>query len=137
MNALVYNLHWHTPGPELNFRSRILKFRLRLQKPRSFGRLYSHKFSSFSCSFSLWFFQELSFFRFLYSFYCKKSCQKWRKNIVEENSENDENIMMKIMTIYNRPKLRGFCNHNRNFNIRLRKFNSVFDVIDCWFVEPR
>ena len=26
---------------ELNFRSQILKFRLRLQKPRSFGRLYT------------------------------------------------------------------------------------------------
>ena len=32
---------------ELNFRSRILKFRLQLQKPRSFGRLYSHNFHHF------------------------------------------------------------------------------------------
>ena len=83
----------------LNFRSRILKFRLRLQKPRSFEASVGYiviNFLHFPCDFYIvaWarisFFRELSFFDFLHSFYCTKSCQKWRKNIVEENSENDE-----------------------------------------------
>ena len=33
---LNFRTFYHSFGPELNFRSRILKFRLRLQKPRSF-----------------------------------------------------------------------------------------------------
>ena len=60
-----------------------------------------------------------------------------KKNIVEENSENDEehndendeendeNYDYIIDRSFEASKLRGFCNHNRNFNIWLRKFNSA------------
>ena len=41
-------------------------------------------------------------------------------------------MMRKIMTWYNQPKLWGYCNRNRNFNIRLRKFNSESDQINRW-----
>ena len=33
---------------------------------------------------------RIIFFQFLYSFYCKKAAKNEKKNIVEENSENDE-----------------------------------------------
>ena len=56
---------------EFNFRSQILKFRFRLQMPRSFGRLYSHNFHNFSHFFhhyvpqhSHYFLQQYFFFIF-------------------------------------------------------------------------
>ena len=89
------------------------------------------------------------FFRFLYSFYCTKKLPKWKKNIVEENSENDEehndendeetdenyayitdrSFEASKLRSFEASRLRGFCNRNRNFNIQLRKFNSGYPLI--------
>ena len=43
MRHKMINIYWHVPlSSELNFRSRSMKFRLRLQKPRSFGASELH-----------------------------------------------------------------------------------------------
>ena len=61
-----------------------------------------------------------------------------KKNIVEENSENDEehndeendeNYDYITDRNFEASRLRGFCNRNQNFNIQLRKFNSGENVI--------
>ena len=49
----------------------------------------------------------------------KDNSQRKDENDEENEEENDENLWPTEAS-----KLRGFCNRNRNFNIRLRKFNS-------------
>ena len=54
-----------------------------------------------------------------------------KKNIVEENRENDEkhndeNYNYITDRSFEASRLQGFCNRNRNFNIQLRKFNSEY-----------
>ena len=69
-----------------------------------------------------------------------------KKNIVEENRENDEehndenneknyeNYDYITDRSFEASRLRGFCNQNRNFNIRFRKFNYGYDLRSLKFI---
>ena len=69
----------------------------------------------------------------------QKSCQNEKKenreNDEEHNDDNDdENYDYITNRSFEASKLQGFCNRNRNFNIRLRKFNYGYDLRSLKFI---
>ena len=66
--------------------NRCPKFGYSNSEKNTIFRAFFHDFYVFA-----WYTTSMSsFFDFCTLFTVQKSCQKWRKNIVEENSENDE-----------------------------------------------
>ena len=107
---------------EVNFRSRILKFRSRLQKPWSFEVSVGYKvikFHHFPCDSS-----ENYLFSIFVLFFPYKKVTKNEETIVKENSENDEE--------HNDEN--GEDNEEKN---DVNALKIVYSGIQIWFIDFR
>ena len=111
------NLICHKTEPELNFRSRILKFRLPLQKPRSFEALVGYIVIIFIIFLIIFLIILTIFFNNIFSsflaafLYSNKSAKNRKKIILGRSISKNVKIMKKcsknrVFSLFEYPNLR-------------------------------